>query len=425
MALKIAILGGGSAYAPGLINAFINKGNIFKGAQFTLMDIADKELQIVTSLAQKMASITNSDIKINATTDQKEAIEGADYVISTFRQGGFKARHLDESVPLLYNVIGQETIGPGGFFFAMRTLPVIKSILADIKAFAPSATLINYTNPTQIVAEAVSHFSSIPCISICDQTKSDQQKILYALDMRDANVFLESIGFNHATWSTVFKINGEEGVEVMNRNARKVLARPDIDNRVKRQFRLTQEFGRVPNSYLQYYYFREETLAEAKAAKKTRAEEIIEALPSYYQHFEEQASVQYPKLTHVRGGSVFGDMAVEVVKSLVKNDDSIHILNVTNHSALPDFSPDRIVEVPARLNLGRATPLVQPHLPSELLGLLHMLGEYQWLAAEAIWEGDRKALEHALASNPLILSLNLAHKLLDHMLPLIMPYLPN
>jgi 6-phospho-beta-glucosidase len=422
MAVKIAIIGGGSAYAPGLISAFIHHAADFPGAELALMDIALPELHIVHQLGEKLIRAAGVDLRISAHRDQREAIAGADYVLTTFRQGGFEARHQDESVPLRFGVIGQETIGPGGFFFAMRTLPVIRRILDDIRTLAPGAVLVNYTNPTQIVAEAVTHFSAVPCISICDQTGEDRSKILHALDRPNAVVELESIGLNHATWSTRFTIDGEDGVELMMRHCDRVLARPDVSNRVKRQFRLAREYGRLPNSYLQYYYFREETVAEAQAAPKTRAQEILEALPGYYQHFREQIAADVPRLTHVRGGSIFGDMAVEVLRSLHRRDGGIHILNVPNRTALPDFAPDRVVEVPARVERAGATPLVQEHLPSAVVGLLHMLAEYQWLAAEAIWRGDRRAIEQALASNPLVLSLPLARQLLDAIEPLQAPY---
>ncbi len=418
MAVKIAIIGGGSAYAPGLINAFIHHAADFPGAELALMDIAAPELSIVHQLAKKMIHTAGVDLHISAYTDQREAITGANYVLTTFRQGGFEARHQDESVPLRFGVIGQETIGPGGFFFAMRTLPVIRRILDDIQALAPGAVLVNYTNPTQIVAEAVTHFSAVPCISICDQTNDDRGKILHALDLSNATVEIESIGLNHATWSTQFTIDGEDGVAMMIRNCDRVLARPDVSNRVKRQFQLTREYGRVPNSYLQYYYYREETVAEAQAEPKTRAQVILESLPSYYQHFREQIAADVPHLTHVRGGSIFGDMAVEVLCSLHIHDGRIHTLNIPNRTALPDFAPDRVVEVPARVKHAGATPLVQERLPAEVVGLLRMLAEYQWLAADAIWNGDRRALEHALASNPLVLSLPLARQLLDTIYPL-------
>lgn len=424
MALKIAIIGGGSAYAPGLLHAFIQNVEAFAGAELALMDIASRELDIVHRLSQKMAAATNADITINAYSNRQEAVAGADYVLTTFRQGGFEARHQDEAIPLTYGVIGQETIGPGGFFFALRTLPVIKALIAEMKQVAPNAVLVNYTNPTQIVAEAVAHFSDVPCISICDQTKDDVSKLRHALNMPEADIQLESVGLNHATWSTQFTINGEDGVTVMERHFDTVMAREDVSNRVKRQFKLTRDYGRIPNSYMQYYYYPEETVAEAKAADKTRAEVILDMLPSYYQHFEEQIAADVPKLTHVRGGSLFGDMAVDVLRGLVQQDRSIHTLNIPNRGALPDFGEERIVEVPARLEPRGATPLAHDSLPSEVVGLLKMLSEYQWAAADAIWNGDRLAWNHALASNPLVMSLPLAAQLLDAIIPLQSEYHP-
>ena len=425
MALKIAIIGGGSAYAPGLIRAFLNQPDVFGGAELALMDIAAHELGIIHRLGQRMAHAAGVDIRITATTDQREAVTGADYILTTFRQGGFEARHQDEAVPLEFGVIGQETIGPGGFFFAMRTLPVIQRLVEDIKAVAPNAVIVNYTNPTQIVAEAVTHFGGVPCISICDQSLDDQRKIVSALDLHPASVEFESVGLNHATWSTRFLIDGEDGVALMNLQTDRVLARPDLSDRLKRQFRLTREYGRVPNSYLQYYYYREEVVAEALAEPKTRAQEIMESLPGYFQHYQEQSEAETPHLTHVRGGSVFGDVAVEVLRSLIVGDHQIHTLNVPNRTALPGFAPDRVVELPARLEARDATPLVQPALPHEVMGLLAMLAEYQWLAADAIWNGDRRALERALASNPLVVSLSQARRLLDPIIPLQSAYLPE
>ena len=414
--MKIAIIGGGSAYAPGLVNAFIRQGEAFAGAELALMDIAEKELDIVHRLCSRLVQHAEVDLTITKHSEQQSALQNADYVLTTFRQGGFEARAQDELIPLKYNLIGQETIGAGGFFFAMRTLPVIKSILNDMQQYAPSAVLVNYTNPTQIVAEAVTHFSDIPCISICDQTNDDQHKILHAMNIQPESVILESIGLNHATWSTHFMIDGQDGIEVMLQHYDKVMARNDVSNRVKRQFKLARDYGRLPNSYLQYYYYREETVAEAKASPKSRAQVIMDELPRYYQHFQEQIEAEIPRLTEGRGGSIFGDMAVEVMRGLVTQDASIHTLNIPNRTAIPNFADDRVVEVPARLEQNGATPLVQNALPSDVVGLLHMLAEYQWLAADAIWNGDRTALKRALASNPLVLSLSLAEKLLDEII---------
>jgi len=418
VAVKIAVIGGGSAYAPGLISSFIQHAAAIPGAELALMDIAARELDIVARLAKKLVSAAGVDLHVTATASRQEAVAGADYVLTSFRQGGFQARHFDESIPLQFGVIGQETIGPGGFFFAMRTLPVIRGLLEDMRRLAPRAVLVNYTNPTQIVAEAVTHFSEIPCISICDQSKDDVRRILQTIHMPDAEVDLVSVGLNHATWGVDFRIDGEDGVEVLLRHLDAVQARADIETRVKRQFRLAAEYGLLPNSYMQYYYFREETLAEALAAEKTRAEVILDQLPGYYRHFEEQIAAPVPHLSHVRGGSIFGDMAVDVILSLITQDQRVHTLNVPNRGALTGFDQDRVVEVPARIAGVKTRIQGTYQLPSEVSGLLHMLAEYQWLAANAIWNGGYRDLVHALASNPLVLSLPLAEKMLESIIPL-------
>jgi 6-phospho-beta-glucosidase len=424
MAIKIAIIGGGSAYAPGLLHAFTRHADDFSGAELALMDIAAAQLDIVYRLGCRMVEEVGADLRLTATTDRLTALTDADYVLTSFRQGGFEARHQDESIPLKHGIIGQETIGPGGFFFALRTLPVIQAITEEMRRLAPRAILVNYTNPTQIVAEAVNHFTRIPVISICDQSNGDLKNILAALNLKEPDeVKFESVGLNHATWSTRFQVNGQDGVALMLAACANVLDRPDISNRVKRQFHLTREFGRVPNSYLQYYYYHEETLAEACAAPRTRAQEIIATLPDYFAHYRAQTAAKTPRLKKVRGGSLFGDMAVEVLRSLVTDDGAIHTLNVLNRGALPGFDSERVVEVPCRLDRLGATPLAQPHLPHEVMGLLTMLAEYQWLAARAIWQGTRRDIIKALAANPLVLSLSLAETLLDEIIPLQRDYI--
>lgn len=415
MAVKIAIIGGGSAYAPGLLNAFIQQADAFPGAELALMDIAAEELDVVRRLGRRLAEAAGADLRITASTRREAALADADYVLTSFRHGGFEARHQDETIPVAHGTIGQETVGAGGFFFAMRTLPVIQAITGEMRRLAPQAVLVNYTNPTQIVAEAVQHFTDVPVVSLCDQSSGDLDDILGALgEARSPAVAFESVGLNHATWSTRFRLaGGDDGVQRMNQACDAVLARPDVSPKTKRVFRLTREMGRVPNSYLQHYYYREELLAEARAATQTRAQQIMAELPGLYAHFREQAAAARPELRHVRGGTVFGDMAVDVLRSLVRDDGAIHTLNVRGGGALPGFDAERVVEVPCRLDRLGATPLVQPPLPGEVTGLLRMLAQYQWLAARALWSGTRRDAVRALAANPLVLSLDLAGALLD------------
>jgi 6-phospho-beta-glucosidase len=408
--VKIAIVGGGSAYAPGLLQAFAAEASAFAGAELALMDVAAPELEVVHRLGRRLLEGTG--LRLSATTDRLRALEGADFVLTTFREGGLPARHLDESVPLEFGVIGQETIGPGGFFFAMRTLRVMRAIADELAAWAPAAVVVNYANPTQIVAEAMSRHTSVRCVAICDQTDDDRVHLAAALGVAPADVELESVGLNHATWSTACLVEGEDGVGRIAAASASLQARAEIAPRVKRQFLLTREFGRVPNGYLPYYYDRRATVAEARAAGRTRAQVIAAELPAMYRHFDEQSRADVPRLTHGRGGSVFGDFAVKVLRALATGAPARLTLNVRNDGALPDLDPERIVEVPCEVAGGRATPLPQPRFSRDTVGLLRMLADYQAAAADAIWADDPGAIARALAANPLVVSLSLARDLL-------------
>ncbi|MDR9391520.1 MAG: hypothetical protein RI554_05775 [Trueperaceae bacterium] len=409
--MKIAILGGGSAYAPGLVAAFAEKADAFDGAELFLMDVAEAELQIVARLARRLLEGTS--LTVRAGTDRVAALDGATHVLTTFREGGLDARERDETVPLLHGVVGQETIGPGGFFFATRTLPVIRAVTDEMRAWAPGATLVNYANPTQIVAEAVQRHTDVPVVAICDQADDDRVHVAAALDLAPHEVELEAYGVNHATWSSHVRIRGEDGVARMIAEADRVHAREDVSNRTKRQFELTRRFGQVPNSYLQYSYYPEATLAEAKAAKRTRAATIRADLPADYAHFAEQADAKVPHLTRGRGGSVFGDFAVRVLEALATGRRARLILNVRNEGrVVPDLDADRIVEVPSVVEDGVVTPERQAPLAADRAGLIRMLADYQVAAADAIWADDRAAWPRALAANPLVGSLDLADALL-------------
>ena len=408
--MKIAIIGGGSAYAPGLLQAFAADANAFPGAELALMDIAADELAIVHRLGSRL--LEGSGLRLSATTDRLRALDGADFVLTTFREGGLRARHLDERVPLAFGLVGQETIGPGGFFFAMRTLPVMRAICDELERYAPHATIVNYTNPTQIVAEAVTRFTRVRCVSICDQSDDDRVHLAAALGLSPTAIELESVGLNHATWSTTCTIEGEDGVALLTQSCDRLLASGHVSPRVKRQVALTRTYERVPNSYLQYYYEREATFAEAKAAPRTRAEAISDELPGLYRHFAEQALAPHARLQAGRGGSVFGDFAVRVLRTLATGERTRLTLNVRNGSTLPDFDPERVVEVPCDLHEGRITPVPQERFPRDTVGLLRMLADYQAAAADAIWGADHVALDRALAANPLVLSLALARSLL-------------
>src|SRR5215469_12617870 len=171
--IKLAYIGGGSTRAAGTMASFISQGEQFNGSEVVLIDPDEEHLLLVQTIAQRMARADGLDLTIHATTDRRSGLADCDAVLTSFRPGGFAARYLDESIPLKHGVIGQETQGPGGFFMALRTITVMKGIIEDMEAICPNARLFNYTNPINIVSEAVTHHTSIPAVSFCEGPISD------------------------------------------------------------------------------------------------------------------------------------------------------------------------------------------------------------------------------------------------------------
>src|SRR5690348_6653286 len=166
--IKLAYIGGGSTRAPGTMASFVHQGRNFDGSEVVLIDLDAERLAVVKRLAEKMARHAGLDLTITATTNRRAGLRDCDAVLTSFRPGGFDARYLDESIPLKHGVIGQETQGPGGFFMALRSIHVMQDIVADMEAICPNARLFNYTNPVNIVSEAVTHHTAIPTISLCE-----------------------------------------------------------------------------------------------------------------------------------------------------------------------------------------------------------------------------------------------------------------
>src|SRR5579864_3136306 len=166
--IKLAYIGGGSTRAAGTMASFIQQGENFDGSEVALVDLDEERLGIVQTIARKMARARGLDITFTATTNRSGGLRDCDAVLTSFRPGGFEARYLDESIPLKHGVIGQETQGPGGFFMALRSIAAMQEIVADMEAVCPRARLFNYTNPINLVSEAITHHSAIPTVSLCE-----------------------------------------------------------------------------------------------------------------------------------------------------------------------------------------------------------------------------------------------------------------
>ncbi len=413
--LKWVYLGGGSTRAPGTMASFVAQGENFSGSEVVLVDLDQDRLEIVAALTRRFAAVQGLDLIVRTTTDRTEALPDADAVLSSFRPGGFEMRVLDERIPLKHGVIGQETQGPGGFFMALRSVHVIRELVGEMERLCPRAVLFNYTNPVNLVAEAVTHHSPIRTVSLCEGPIVFPREVAAAAGLDPDRVNATMVGINHACWSVRQTYDGQDMIPLLQRAYREKQAAGAHSGDL-RMLKLAATMESLPASYFQYYYFNDDVLAELQAKPTTRAEDILAAMPGYWQHYREQLDAATPQLDPARSRGGLHELELAFVVMDATNDRrEVWPVNVPNRGALPDFPDDLVVEGPAFVGAAGWTPLVQPPLPRAVAGLVKQLGEYQALAAEAAWSGDRKAAVRALASHPLMLSLPKTEAVYDEM----------
>jgi len=407
--------------------SFIQQGENFNGSEVVLVDLNEERLGIVQTLAQKMARARDLDLTIRATTNRREGLQDCDAVLTSFRPGGFEARYLDESIPLKYGVIGQETQGPGGFFMALRSIHVMKSIIEDMEATCPHARLFNYTNPVNIVSEAVTHHTYIPTISLCEGPINGNREFVEMIGLDPDKLDAVSIGLNHGSWTVRHLYDGQDFIPLLRDAYERIGRDPGIARDEWRLLELACCMDSLPSHYFQYYYFKDEILAELQAKPTTRAQDIMASVPDYWTHYREQATRDIPELdpARSRGGIHELELAIDLMDAIYNDRKEVWYVNVPNGGAIADFPDDLVVEVVGYVDRNGVAPLVQGHMPRHVLGLMQMLGEYQALTAEAAWSGSRTDAIRALASHPLVFSLHKAQAIYDEMAAAHRQYLPE
>ena len=267
--LKIAIIGAGSTYTPELMEGIINKKDSLPVRKLYLMDIDARKLTIVGGLCQRMAEHAGLNCKVVLTMNLDEALEGASFVCAQIRVGKLPARVLDEKIPLKYGLIGQETNGVGGFFKGMRTIPEIMKIVHRMEEICPDAWLINFSNPSGMIAEAVLNNSKIKMMGLCNVPINTIDSIKTKLNL--PNAYVEYIGLNHLAWITGIYDNGKNYLEEA---VKAGLDSPIMQNIPKLNFShdLIKTIGAIPTSYLIYYYYTDAQLQKEKEATKCRGE---------------------------------------------------------------------------------------------------------------------------------------------------------
>lgn len=425
--IKVAYVGGGSTRAPGTVASFVEQGENFSGSEVVLIDLDVERLAVVEALGNGMSSASGVDLTFSHTTDRRAGLEDCDAVLTSFRPGGFGARHLDESIPLRHGAIGQETQGPGGFFMALRSVSEFRRIVSEMEELCSKAVLFNYTNPVNIVSEAVTRHSGVTTVSLCEGPIVCPRELAAAAGLDPDLVDGVSVGLNHASFSVRHLYDGEDMIPLLAAAYERERKDTSLGLTDLRRLRLAAALGCVPSSYMQYYFFEEEVLAELKAKPTTRAQDIMAEEKDYWEHYEEQASSDIPVLdpSLSRTGVNELELGVDVMDAYFNNRGELWPVNVVNRGSVPELPDDMVVETVAHVDRTGFDPVALGGLPPVAAGLVGRLAEYQRLAADAAWDGSRADAVKALLSNPLVRSLEKAEALYAEMSAAHREFLPQ
>ena len=412
MGVKIAVVGGGSTYTPELIEGFVTRREHLPIDELVLFDIDSERLDVVGGLARRILNKREWAGSLVLTKDRNRAIDGANFVIVQLRVGGQAARFLDETLPLEFGCIGQETTGPGGFAKALRTVPVVLEIAEQTaKRGAKDAWVVDFTNPVGIVMQALLD-EGHRAIGLCNSAMGFQRYFAQLLETEPERVALEHLGLNHLTWERAVRVDGVDRLpELISREAEA------IGEHIGMPADLIRLLDAVPSYYLRYFYLSDVVLREQMSgAKLSRAAEVMAIEKKLLEMYRDPSLDVKPKLLEQRGGAYYSEAAAQLITSLHAGTGDDQVVDIRNDGAIPDLPADAVVEVPARIGREGARPGRFSPLAPEMLGLVQQVKAYERLTVKAAIHGDRSAALKALLANPLVGRYSVATGLLNALL---------
>jgi 6-phospho-beta-glucosidase len=425
---RLVLVGGGGVRAPLFVESAAARASALGLEEIVLLDVDPEKLRLLGTVAAAVAR-PYSTIAVRTTTDPAEAFEGADYVVTTIRQGGDCSRISDERIALRHGVLGQETTGPGGFAMAMRTVPAILEYAELVATLSPRAWLFNFTNPAGLVTQALQDAGFERTVGICDSANLAQHAVAAWHDVAPGDLRPEVFGLNHLSWCRA--VRDRDGQDLL----APLLGDEEFRRATLQRFfpaELIRLLGTWTNEYLFYYYFAERALAGVQAGA-TRGEEVAErnrallreladvdpqcrpdeAVAAYrayeagrrstYMHYAEPDGQSTPgERTLGEGTEGYAGVALDLIEALAGGPPRHTAANVPNAGCLPDLEPADVAEISVVADTTGIRPLPIGTVPPLQAGLMRQVKVFERLAAAAIRSRSRDTAVQALMAHPLV-----------------------
>ena len=420
--MKVAVVGGGSTYTPELVDGFARMADQLTSArividELVLIDPAAARLDVVGPFSERIFAAAGHPGRIRWTSDLDDGLDGAGAVLIQLRVGGQAARTSDETFPLEFGCVGQETTGAGGLAKALRTVPVVLAIAETAaRRAAPGAWIVDFTNPVGIITRALLD-AGHRAIGLCNVAIGVQRRFAGLLGVDPSTVVLDHVGLNHLTWVHAATVDGVDVLPTLLVDHAATLAGTaglPVDALL--------ELGCLPSYYLRYFFTHDAVVAEQRATG-TRAEEVARIESELLELYRDPALTTKPELLSRRGGAYYSEAAIGLLASLAGDAPGPHAANVRNHGRLGFLDDDAVIEVTCDVGRDGARPRPGRPLDPTQRGLIAHVSAYEELALDAALRGGRERVYRALLAHPLVGQHALADGLTDRLLAANAPHL--
>ncbi|HVT42477.1 MAG TPA: hypothetical protein VHD39_05790 [Acidimicrobiales bacterium] len=419
----MAVVGGGSTYTPELVDGLCDVEDRMVVDDLVLLDPSEERREVVGALSERILRRRGWHGTFSTTADPHDALEGADFVVVQLRIGGQAARHVDETLPVGYGCLGQETVGAGGLAKALRTVPVVLGLAEEMAVRGnPGAWLVDFTNPVGIVTQALLD-EGHRAVGLCNVAIWAQRRLGHYLGVEPDDVAIEHVGLNHLTWIRSARV-GATGEDRLDDLFERRAAELELESGVGIEVLRLQHA--LPSYYVHYYYGHDAEVAHQQGPNyRPRADVVAELEATLLAEYRDPALVTKPEALSFRGGAYYSLAAVRLMGSLHAGTGDIQVVDMRNDGAVPGLPDDAVVETTAVVDADGAHPLPQRPLPAEMLGLIQHAKAYERLAVRAACSGSRDDVVRALLANPLVGQYPVAAELADELLAANRSHLPR
>ena len=434
---SIVVAGGGSTFTPGIVLMLLDNLDKFPIRQIKFFDNDEERQDVIAKACEIIIKEKASEIKFVSTTDPETAFTDVDFVMAHIRVGKYAMREKDEKIPLKHGVVGQETCGPGGIAYGMRSIGGVIELVDFMEKYSPNAWMLNYSNPAAIVAEATRRLRpNSKILNICDMPIGIEIRMAEMLGLKSRkDMVIRYFGLNHFGWWT--DIRDKEGNDLMPELRKKVeqvgynvpiegeeteASWNDTFTKAKDVCALDKKT--LPNTYLKYYFFPDYVVNHSNP-NHTRANEVMEGREKFVfgecRAIAEKGTAEGSKL-HVDDHASY---IVDLARAIAYNTKERMLLIVENDGALSNFDPTAMVEIPCLVGSNGPEKILQGQIPQFQKGLMEQQVSVEKLTVEAWIEGSYEKLWQAITLSKTVPSASVAKAILDDLIEANKAYWPE